>query len=82
MITSKAARGIVFAGIVSLALVGCTNTPLNEDANASNAAAASASAKPAAPAAAAPAAAAPAAKVAQVEVKSGATSVLAPAESV
>ena len=78
MITSKAARGIVFAGIVSLALVGCTNTPLNEDANASNAAAASASAKPAAPAAAA----APAAKVAQVEVKSGATSVLAPAESV
>ena len=42
MITSKAARGIVFAGIVSLALVGCTNTPLNEDANASNAAAASA----------------------------------------
>ena len=80
MITSKAARGIVFAGIVSLALVGCTNTPLNEDANASNAAAASASAKPAAPAAAA--AAAPAAKVAQVEVKSGATSVLAPAESV
>ena len=82
MITSKAARGIVFAGIVSLALVGCTNTPLNEDANASNAAAASASAKPAAPAAAAPAAAAPAAKVAQVEVKSGATSVLAPTESV
>jgi peptidoglycan-associated lipoprotein len=80
MITLKAARGIVFAGIVSLALVGCTNTPLNEDANASNAAAASASAKPEAPAAAAPTA--PAAKVAQVEVKSGAASVLAPAESV
>lgn len=74
---SKAARGIVFAGIVSLALVGCTNTPLNEDANASNAAATSASAKPAAPAASAPTA-----KVAQVEVKSGAASVLAPAEAV
>lgn len=88
MISSKAARGIVFVGIVSLALVGCTNTPLNEEANASNAAAASAGAKPAAPStapapAAAPAApAAPAAKVAQVEVKSGASSVLAPAESV
>ena len=85
MISSKAARGIVFVGIVSLALVGCTNTPLNEDANASNAAAASAGAKPAAPSTApAPAAApaAPAAKVAQVEVKSGASSVLAPAESV
>ena len=88
MISSKAVRGIVFVGIVSLALVGCTNTPLNEEANASNAAAASAGAKPAAPStapapAAAPAApAAPAAKVAQVEVKSGASSVLAPAESV
>ena len=80
MITSKAVRGIVFAGVVSLALVGCTNTPLNEDANASNAAATSGSAKPAAPAAAAPAA--PAAKVAQVEVKSGEASVLAPAESI
>jgi len=76
MITFKAGRGLIFAGIVGLALVGCTNTPLNENAaGTSTAASANAAAAPAAPAA-------PAAKVAQVEVKSSAASVLAPAESV